>query len=88
MNNVTIANEMTYSRHFPFLESVHDALGQDLARTVTFFSQVDRIKPSKAAVMKERGIADETSVQFVRAYEAALVATIREALIATRQGRT
>lgn len=88
MNNVTIANEMTYSRHYPFLESVFDALGRDLARTVSFFMQVDKIKPSKAAVMKERGIAEEDSVQLVRAYEASLVTTIREALAATRPGQT
>jgi hypothetical protein len=84
MNNVTIANEMTYSRHYPFLESTFDALGRDLPRTIAFFMQVDRIKPSEAAVMKERGIADEDGVQIVRAYEEALVAAIRQALAARK----
>lgn len=84
MNNVTIANEMTYSRHYPFLESTFEALGRDLARTVAFFMHVDQIKPAKAAVMKEHGIADENSVQLIRAYEAALVATIRQALAERR----
>jgi hypothetical protein len=88
MNNVTIANEMTYSRHYPFLENTFDALGRDLARTVAFFMQVDRVKPSQADVMKEHGIADESSVQLVRAHEAALVAAIRRALAATRPGPT
>ena len=88
MNNVTIANEMTYSRHYPFLESMYDALGRDLARTVAFFAQVDRIKPSKAAIMKAHGITDEYSVKFVRAYEEALVTAIREALAARKPGQT
>ena len=88
MNNVTIANEMTYSRHYPFLESVFDALEGDLARTVAFFRHVDRIKPSPAAVMKQHGIADEDSVQLLRAYETALVTAIREALAARTPGPT
>jgi putative aminopeptidase len=82
MNNVTIANEMTYSRHYPFLESAFDALGRDLPRTIAFFMQVDKIKPSEAAVMKEHGIADENGVRLVSAYEEALVAAIRQALAA------
>lgn len=84
MNNVGIANDMTYSRHYPFLESVFDALGRDLARTIAFFKQVDRAKPSKAAVMKRHRIATEESVDFIRAYEAAVVETIRQVLQETR----
>jgi hypothetical protein len=76
LNNVVLANEMTYSRHYPFLESVLDALGGDLARTVEFFRQVDRAKPSKAAVMQHHRIASEESVDFIRAYEAAVVQTV------------
>ena len=71
---------MTYSRHYPFLESVLDALGRDLALTVAFFKHVDRIKPSHAAVMKQHGIDIENSVEFIRAYEAAVVETIKRAL--------
>jgi len=56
---VRIANYMTYSRHYPFLESVFVALGSDLARTVALFRQVDNIKPSSAAVMQQRRIAKE-----------------------------
>jgi hypothetical protein len=88
MNNVTIANEMTYSRHYPFLESVFDAMERDLARTVSFFMHVDRIKPPPGAIMKTHGIADADSVQFLRAYETALVTTIREALAARTPGQT
>ncbi len=80
LNNVGIANHMTYSRHYPFLESVFDALGRDLTRTVAFFRDVDKIKPSSAAVMQRHRIAEETSVEFVRANEAAVVETIRKAL--------
>jgi 1,2-phenylacetyl-CoA epoxidase catalytic subunit len=71
---------MTYSRHYPFLESVFDAFERDLARTVAFFKLVDRIKPARAAVMKQHGIATEDSAEFLRAYEAAVVETIKKTL--------
>jgi len=80
LNNVGIANDMTYSRHYPLMESVFEALGRDLARTVAFFMHVDKIKPSKAEVMKRHRIAREQSAEFIRAYEAAIVETIRKAL--------
>ena len=80
LNNVGIANHMTYSRHYPFLESVFDALGHDLTRTVAFFRHVDKVKPSKADILKRNRIANEESVDFVRAYEAAMVETIRSEL--------
>ncbi len=80
LNNVSIANNMTYSRHYPFLESVFDALGRDLARTVAFFRHVDALKPASADVMKRHGIAAENSLEYIRAYEAAVVDTIRKAL--------
>jgi hypothetical protein len=86
LNNVTIANEMTYSRHYPFLQGVFEALGRDLARTVAFFRHVDRIKPSGAAVMKQHGITTEKSVDFIRAYEAAMVETTRKALAESGTG--
>lgn len=80
LNNVGIANEMTYSRHYPLLEGVHEALGSDLARTVAFFRQVDRARPSPAAVRKRHRLPDETSVEFIRAYEAAVLETIEQEL--------
>jgi hypothetical protein len=80
INNVSIANEMTYSRHYPLIEGVYDALGNDLARTVAFFKRVDTLKPSPAAVMKKHGIADKDGVDFIRAYEAEIVRTIEAAL--------
>jgi len=80
LNNVGMANEMTYSRHYPLLESVYDALGRDLARTVAFFRRVDAIKLSHNEVMKRHGIADKDGVDFIRAYEAEIVGTIESAL--------
>ena len=80
LNNVGMANEMTYSRHYPLLESVYDALGRDLARTVAFFRRVDAIKPSQNEVMKKYGIAAKDGVDFIRAYEAEIVRTIEVAL--------
>lgn len=76
LNNVGLSSNMTYSRHYPLLEAVHQALGGDLARSVEFFSAVDRAKPARAAVMKRLKLMDENNVQFVRAYEAAVVDTI------------
>jgi len=87
LNNVALATDMTYSRHYPLHERVHDALGRDLARTVAFFKEVDRLKPAPAAVMKRRRIASQSGVEFIRAYEAAVVETIqRELQAATGDG--
>jgi hypothetical protein len=79
LNNVGIANDMTYSRHFPYLEEVHIALGRDLARTVEFFRRVDARKPNKAALLKQRKLKTE-DLQFVRDYEAMVIATIEKLL--------
>jgi predicted small lipoprotein YifL len=86
LNNVSLANEMTYSRHYPLLESVYDALGRDLRRTVAFFRHVDAIKPSPDKFMEEHDIASKDSLDFIRAYEAEVVRTIEAALAqATRR---
>lgn len=88
LNNVGMASEMTYSRHFPLFEAVHDALGRDLARTVEFFRRVDTAKPARGKVMKEHDIASKESVEFIRTYEAEVVKTIEAALAeATRPAR-
>jgi len=81
MNNVGLANEMTYSRHYPLLERVYEAMDGDLARTVAFFKSVDQRKPTPAQLKKQLRINDEKSVEFVRAYEAAIVRTIESMLI-------
>ena len=84
LNNVGIANEMTYSRHYPLFESVYDALGRDLARTIEFFRRVDAIKPSPKEFMEEHDFASKDSVDFIRAYEAEIVGTIEAALAKSR----
>lgn len=86
MNNVVMANYMTYSRHYPALERAHQALGRDLRRTVEFFRHVDRIKPSKAEVMKRTGAAAD-SVELVRAYESAVMQTAQQALTEWKRAR-
>jgi hypothetical protein len=86
LDNVALASNMTYSRHYPLLESMHDALGGDLARTVAFFRRVDREKPARAALLKQLKLTDERSVQFVRAYETAVVETVRRAHLAQAGG--
>ncbi len=80
LNNVGMANEMTYSRHYPLFESVYDALGADLARTMAFFKRVDAIKPSPREVMKKHRITSDQGLEYVRAYEAAVVETIETEL--------
>lgn len=80
MNNVSIANYMTYSRHYPLLERVFDALGRDLARTVDFFKHVDAIKPPTAEVVARNALKSDSGLEFIRAYEAAVVETIERAL--------
>lgn len=86
LNNVGMASEMTYSRHYPLCERVYDALGRDLARTVEFFRRVDAAKPTREQVLKKFRIASKDSVEFVRAYEAEVVKTTDAALAkATRQ---
>ena len=76
MNNVWMANSMTYSRHYPMLERVFQALDGDILRTIAFFRTIDSMKPSAAAVMAKHGLASENDVAFVRAYEAAIVELI------------
>jgi putative aminopeptidase len=85
LTNVGLASDMTYSRHYPFLESVFEALGGNLAKTVAFFKHVDRLKPSRAAIMEQQGIASEESVDFLRAYETAVIETARKALAETQR---
>ena len=84
LNNVGIANDMTYSRHFPYLEGVHIALGRDLARTVEFFRRVDARKPNKAAMLKQRKLKTE-NLEFIRDYEAAVIDTIEKLLAEERR---
>ena len=87
MNNVVLANYMTYARHYPFLERTFAVLGRDLERTVEFFRHVDRIKPSTADVMAREGIKESGTVEFVRAYESAVVTTIAQVLAEWRRTR-
>jgi hypothetical protein len=47
VNNVVMANAMTYSRHYPLMETVFEALGRDLTRTLAFFRRVDEMKPPR-----------------------------------------
>lgn len=80
LNNIGLASEMTYSRHYPLLERVHDALGGDMARTLAFFKAVDAAKPTAAEIMQRHRIASQESVEFLRLYEAAVIATIEKLL--------
>jgi hypothetical protein len=80
VNNVGMASEMTYSRHYPLLESVHVALGRDLGRTVDFFRRVDAIKPSPQEFIDTHELASKDSLDFIRGYEAEIAGMIEAAL--------
>jgi hypothetical protein len=80
LNNVGLANDMTYSRHYPLMERVFETLGGELGRTVAFFRHIDKVKPATAAVMKRHRLKTAEGVEFIRAYEAAIVDTIESAL--------
>lgn len=82
MNNVWVANSMTYSRHYAAIDAVFDALGGDLARGIAFFRRVDRLKIAPEKLMAARRLSTERSVEFLRAYEEAVLRTTREALAA------
>jgi hypothetical protein len=94
MNNVWIANAITYARHHAFFERVFDTLGRDVTRTVAFFRKVDAMKPLASAVMAQHRVASEQSIDFVRANEAAILETVEQALASdpyvrsARNGRT
>ena len=80
MSNVWMANTMTYSRHYPLVERVFDALGRDLARTILFFRYVDSVKPSEEEVTARHGLNAQSGLDFIRAYEAAVAETIEHTL--------
>ncbi len=77
---IRLANDMTYSRHYPMAERVHAALGRDLAKTVAFFKHVDAVKPAREAVLKHHRLARQESLAFIKAYEAAIVETVNREL--------
>lgn len=80
LNNVSLASNMTYSRYYPQIEEAFAMNGRDLARTVAFFRELDAAKPLAAVVQKQQRIDDARSVEFLRAYESAIIAALRNAL--------
>jgi hypothetical protein len=85
LNNVGLANEMTYSRHYPLIEDAHAALGSNLARTLAFFKRVDAATPAPQVIMKRYKIRSQQSVEFLRAYEAEVVKITEKLLAAETQ---
>jgi len=80
LNNVSLASNMTYSRYYPQVEEAFAANGRDLGRTVAFFRKVDAARPAVASVQKQQRIEDVRSVEFLRAYETAVIGAMRAAL--------
>ncbi len=75
LNNVSMANYVTYSRHYPALEALHLRLGGDVARTVAFFKRVDQAKPDHLTVVKRHQLDGMHGTAFVRAYETEVLET-------------
>lgn len=80
MNNVLLANAMTYSRHYPFVAELFDALGRDVARMVALFREVDAARPTSDEVMRRHALKSTESVDYLRAHEASVVDTVRESM--------
>lgn len=55
LNNIVLANRMTYARHYPAIERMFERLGSDLGRLVALFQQVD------ARIVAESALAAETA---------------------------
>ena len=72
-NNVWLATAITYSRHFALMQHVLDTFDGDLVQALEFFRRVDVVKPEASDFAEKRAFEDETTVAFVRAYEAAIV---------------
>jgi hypothetical protein len=79
MNNISLANRMTYSRHYGRLESAVDRIGPDLAGVTAFFRAVDAAKPEPEALMRRLSTNDRKSLVFVRGNEEAVIRTIEQA---------
>ena len=79
MNNISLANRMTYSRHYGRLESAVDRIGPDLENVMAFFRAVDGAKPEPEALMRRLSTDDRKSLAFVRGNEEAVIRTIEQA---------
>jgi predicted aminopeptidase len=86
MNNVAIASLMTYSRHYPFFAHVFRLLESDVGRMVRFLKRVDAAKPSAEEVAKRNNISGG-GVEFIRAYETAIVEDVKATLSRDAQAR-
>jgi hypothetical protein len=81
LNNVSLANNMTYTRHYALMESVYEFVGRDLSGMVRFFQRIDAIKPQRQAFLKQMGVPSDEDIRFVKAYEDALVLAIRRTMV-------
>lgn len=77
LNNIGLANFMTYSRHYPALERIAEAWRDDLAGMIQFFRLVDARKPPREELLKQLALSDEKHADFLRAYEAAVLDVAR-----------
>jgi len=73
MNNVLLANYMTYSRHFPVLERIYEALGGDIRRMIAFFREVDEAQPDPEVLFARLRLEPNDRVGQLRAQEEAIL---------------
>ncbi len=72
-NNVTLAEAVTYSRHYSRLEKIYVRLGGDLAAFVTHFKQLD---PELAGIrrdLRRKGVTISQGAVYLNAYENAIL---------------
>ena len=72
-NNVTLAEAITYSRHYDRLEKIYVRLGSDLAAFVSHFQQLDPALAGIRRALRRKGLAESRGAAYLRAYENAIL---------------
>lgn len=72
-NNVTLAEAITYSRHYDRLEKIYVRLGSDLAAFVSHFQQLDPALAGIRRALRRKGLTESRGAAYLRAYENAIL---------------
>ena len=72
-NNVTLAEAITYSRHYDRLEKIYVRLGSDLAAFVSHFQQLDTALAGIRRALRRKGLTESRGAAYLRAYENAIL---------------
>jgi hypothetical protein len=72
-NNVTLAEAITYSRHYDRLEKIYLRLGGDLSAFVTHFQQLDPALAGIRRTLRRKGLTESRGAEYLHAYENAIL---------------